>query len=73
MTPTASTPAVPTPTADGTAWLELDPEVIPNLDNLVTEDGTAVDNIYTEKQYRLLTEPLYSPGPAPAKGVPSWR
>ena len=32
----------------------------PCLDNLVTEDDTPVDNIFSEKQQRLLTEPLYS-------------
>jgi hypothetical protein len=39
---------------------ELDPAMIPRLDELVTEDETPVDSIYTEKQQRLLTEPLYS-------------
>jgi len=32
----------------------------PCLDNLVTEDDTPVDNMLSEKQQRLLTEPLYS-------------
>ena len=35
-------------------------ELRPCVDNLVTEDDTPVDNIYSEKQQRLLTEPLYS-------------
>ena len=39
---------------------ELPPELIPCVDDLVTEDDTPVDNIYSEKQQRLLTEPLYS-------------
>ncbi len=39
---------------------ELPPEAIPCLDDLVTEDDTPVDNMYSEKQQRLLTEPLYS-------------
>jgi Uma2 family endonuclease len=34
--------------------------VRPCLDNVVTEDDTPVDNIFSEKQQRLLTEPLYS-------------
>jgi Uma2 family endonuclease len=34
--------------------------VRPCVDNLVTEDDTPVDNIFSEKQQRLLTEPLYS-------------
>ncbi len=49
--------------APGTAQpvaAELPPELIPCVDELVTEDDTPVDNIYSEKQQRLLTEPLYS-------------
>ncbi len=38
----------------------LPPEALPDVDNLVTEDDTPVDNIFSEKQMRLLTEPLYS-------------
>ena len=34
--------------------------VRPCLDDLVTEDDTPVDNMFSEKQQRLLTEPLYS-------------
>jgi hypothetical protein len=43
------------------------PEYWPNIDHLVTEDDTPVDNIYSERQQRLLTEPLYSSwaGPGP--------
>ena len=36
------------------------PPVRPCLDHIVTEDETPVDNMYSEKQQRLLTEPLYS-------------
>jgi Uma2 family endonuclease len=32
----------------------------PNLDDLITEDGAPVDSLFAEKQYRLLTEPLYT-------------
>ncbi|MCL4202218.1 MAG: Uma2 family endonuclease [Pirellulaceae bacterium] len=35
-------------------------EVRPDVEHLVTEDDTPVDNVYSEKQQRLLTEPLYS-------------
>jgi hypothetical protein len=35
-------------------WLEVD------VNQLVTEDDTPVDNIFSEKNQRLLTEPLYS-------------
>jgi Uma2 family endonuclease len=42
----------------------------PDVSGLVTEDDTPVDNILSEKQQRLLTEPLYSswPGPPPDEG-----
>jgi len=70
MTPTTSSQNVPAPLADGTPLPELDPAVIPNLDELVTEDGAPVDNIYIEKQYRLLTEPLYSSWAGPGQGRP---
>ena len=36
------------------------PPVRPCLDHVVTEDDVPVDNIFSEKQQRLLTEPLYS-------------
>ena len=46
---------------------ELPPEAIPNIDDLVIDDGAAVDGIYSEKQMRLLTEPLYSSWEGPGK------
>lgn len=48
----------------------LDPADIPNLDNVVIEDGVPIENIFVEKQYRLLTEPLYSSWPGPGEGRP---
>ncbi|MEM1033359.1 MAG: Uma2 family endonuclease [Myxococcota bacterium] len=40
----------------------VDPEEvpIPDVSGLITEDDTPVDNVYSEKQMRLLTEPLYA-------------
>lgn len=38
----------------------LPPELCPDVEHLVTEDDTPVDNVFSEKQQRLLTEPLYS-------------
>jgi Uma2 family endonuclease len=38
----------------------LPAELHPKVDHLVTEDDTPVDNIFSEKQQRLLVEPLYS-------------
>lgn len=39
--------------------LAIPPEAYPDVEHLVTEDDTPVDNIFSEKQQRLLTEPLY--------------
>ncbi len=52
-------PVVVPPLGDG-PQLVLRPEDYPNVDNLITEDGAPVDNIYAEKQQRLLTETLYT-------------
>ena len=35
-------------------------ELRPIVDHLVTEDDTPVDNFFSEKQMRLLTEPLHT-------------
>jgi Putative restriction endonuclease len=54
---------------DSGSALELcPPEVIPNLDDLVIEDGKPLDSIFTEKQQHLLTEPLYSSWAGPGEG-----
>jgi hypothetical protein len=63
MTPTASAQAVSVPSADGKSLPELDPEVIP----LVTEDDSLVDNLPSDKQQRILIEPLYSSWARPGK------
>ena len=44
------------------------PGVMPDIQNLVTEDDTPVDNMPSEKQQRLLTEPLYSSWAGPGAG-----
>jgi hypothetical protein len=41
-------------------------ELLPDVDHLVTEDDTPVDGVFSEKQMRLLTEPLYSSWACPA-------
>ncbi len=43
------------------------------MENLVTEDDTPVDNILSEKQQRLLTEPLYSAWAGPEMRAPEHR
>lgn len=40
--------------------IAIPPEFLPRVDDLVTEDDTPVDNIFSAKQHRLLVEPLYS-------------
>ncbi len=46
----------------------LPPEALPNIEHLVTEDDTPVDNIFSEKQQRLLTESLYTSWAGPGEG-----
>jgi len=43
---------------------------LPDIDHLVTEDDTPVDNLPSEKQQRLLTEPLYSSWSGPGDERP---
>ena len=50
--------------------LEPLPDVTPDIDALVTEDDTPVDNLPSEKQQRLLTEPLYSSWTGPGENRP---
>ncbi|HBQ14195.1 MAG: Uma2 family endonuclease [Sandaracinaceae bacterium] len=47
--------------------VEVDPEVWPDVSAVQIEDDEPVDNIHSEKQMRLLTEPLYASwaGPPP--------
>lgn len=44
------------------------PGVMPDIQKLVTEDAAPVDNMPSEKQQRLLTEPLYSSWTGPGAG-----
>jgi Uma2 family endonuclease len=48
----------------------LPPELRPNVEHLVTEDDTPVDNLFSEKQQRLLAEPLYTSWPGPGDERP---
>jgi hypothetical protein len=50
--------------------LELPPELESLVEQLVTEDDTPVDSIFSEKQHRLLTESLHSSWPGPGAGRP---
>ncbi|GIV99708.1 Uma2 family endonuclease [Roseiflexus sp.] len=46
------------------------PEYLPDYDRFITEDDAPVDNFFSEKQQRLLTEPLYSADVAARLGRP---
>ena len=48
----------------------IPPECIPDVSDLVIEDGVPVDSTLSEKQMRLLTEPLYSSWPGPGEQRP---
>jgi hypothetical protein len=71
--PTPGSPAPPdtqgetSPSSNGGPLLALAPEDYPNVDALVTEDDTPLDSMYTEKQQRLLIEPLYSTWAGPGE------
>ena len=45
-------------------------EVHAVVETLVTEDDTPVDNVFSEKQQRLLTEPLFTSWPGPGEEQP---
>jgi Uma2 family endonuclease len=64
----ATVSSVPRPISE--PFLALLPEELPNVDDIVTEDDTPVDNIFSEKQQRLLTEPLYASWVGPGEGRP---
>ena len=53
---------------DGGVSEFLSPEDYPDISHIVTEDDTPVDNFPSEKQQRLLTEPLYSSWAGPGQG-----
>lgn len=53
-----------------TPVMTLSPENLPNVDELITEDDTPVDNFLSEKQQRLLTRALYSSWAGPGEGRP---
>ena len=62
MPPTSS---VLTPSA---AAPPLPPECLPNYDLIVTEDDTPVENIFSERQAKLLSDPLQASWPGPGEG-----
>jgi Putative restriction endonuclease len=63
LMPPTGPPTAPEPHPYG-----LSPEELPRYDQMVLEDGKPVENIFAEKQQRLLTEPLYSSWSGPTEG-----
>ena len=59
-----------TDVASGDPVVALPPDLQPVVDHLVTEDDRPVDNVFSEKQQRLLTESLHSSWPGPGAGRP---
>lgn len=69
---TVSTPKVGTVVVDGMVYITMAYALPPPPDTsyLITEDDTPVENMLSEKHYRLLTEPLYSSWTGPGQGRP---
>jgi hypothetical protein len=67
-----STPAMLPPMKKReSVWRVADGDIPwPIVDDVVIDDAGAVDGIFSEKQMRLLTEPLYSSWAGPEPGVP---
>ena len=70
MSTTHIVPQTPPPNAWEAELAEIRAEVEREMEDLVTEDDTPVDNILSEKQQRLLTEPLYGAWAGPEKTAP---
>ncbi len=62
-------PAAPVRAARNAATRSV-PALDSDIESLVTEDDTPVDNLPSEKQQRLLTEPLYTSWAGPGGGRP---
>ena len=54
------TPADPPSSQEPLVLQPLPPEDWPSFDHIITEDDAPVDSVFSEKQMRLLTEPLYA-------------
>ena len=66
--PASSVPRAAAVQAAGVAAAPAAPQLSVDVEALVTEDDTPVDNMPSEKQQRLLTEPLYSSWAGPGAG-----
>src|SRR5258708_38010694 len=74
MNPQAETTVVASPEeATPTGYrgpMVVPAEHIPDVSNLVIRDDTPVESFFAERQYRLLTGPLYDSWPGPGNGRP---
>jgi Uma2 family endonuclease len=57
-------------TEDDSPMDDILSDIAPDISALITEDDTPVDNLPSEKQQRLLTEPLYSSWAGPGENRP---
>jgi len=48
----------------------VDPALLPDISKIVIDDGKPVDNIYSERQMRLLVDSLYASWTGPGEGRP---
>lgn len=65
------TPPLAPPVPDVVApYAGLPPECLPNYDLIITEDDTPVDNLFSERQAKLLSEAIYSSWAGPGDGRP---
>lgn len=63
--------SIPTnPSSGSSESYEMDPGLIPDISNIEIDDGKPVDNIYSERQMRLLVAPLYDSWKGPGEGKP---
>ena len=66
--PLENAPPVAPARTERNAAARYAPALDSDIESLVTEDDTPVDNLPSEKQQRLLTEPLYSSWAGPGAG-----
>jgi Uma2 family endonuclease len=60
VTTTEANVIVEHPITESDPVIGIPPEAMPRVNDLITEDDTPVDNIFSAKQQRLLVEPLYT-------------
>jgi hypothetical protein len=66
--PNPASAALPTVDTNGDAAYEIPAWAIPDYDKIVVEDNAPVESVFAEKQFRLLTESLYTSWAGPGEG-----